>query len=278
MQARLAKVPLLVVLIGATGLLMLVPSLKAVADQQAHVARGFFYSALMFILLAMFLALALGARKDVRRGGNQGLFSLLATLYLVLPAVMAVPLAETLAQLRFVDAWFEMISSFTTTGGTVIDLPRRVPEAVHLWRGMAGWLGGLFILSAATALLAPLGLGGLELIRRDLGAIPRSGLGMAGPGVRLQAHAAVVLPAYAGLTLALWVVLTLAGVPGFEALMQAMATLSTSGILPRETLGGIGLIAEIAIFVCLIIALSRRFLPGHGGLSLIHISEPTRPY
>ncbi len=77
----------------------------------------------------------------------------------------------------------------------------------------------------------------------------------------------MVLPAFAGLTLALWMVLTLLGVPGFEALMQAMATLSTSGILPRETLGGVGLGAEIAIFAFLCVALSRRFLPGHGARS-----------
>lgn len=265
MFRRLATVPPLVALIGAAGLLMLVPAAKAALDNNAAIGRVFLYWAILLLLLAGFVAIALAGRP--RRATLSGPFPLLATIYVVLPAVMAMPLADALPQMRFVDAWFEMISCFTTTGATLIDLPRRVPEAVHLWRGMAGWLGALFILSAATALLAPLRLGGFEMIRRTTAVSARGGKASAGPGLRLRAHAIVLLPAFAGLTLALWMVLTLLGVPGFDALMQAMATLSTSGILPRETLGGVGLGAEIAIFAFLCVALSRRFLPGHGARS-----------
>lgn len=263
MQARLASVPLLVVMIAATGFLMFVPAVKAFIDDQHAVSRAFLYSGIVTLLLASFLSIAMAGAQ--RRGRTDGLFPLLTAIYLLVPAVMSIPVAESLPQLRFVDAWFEMISSFTTTGATLIDLPRRVPAAVHLWRGMAGWFGGLFILSAAMALLAPLRLGGYELIRRNPGALPDASLASSAPGARLMAHAAVILPAYSGLTVVLWLVLTVFGVPAFDALMQSMATLATSGILPRESLGGIGLKAEIAIFAFLILALSRRFLPGHGG-------------
>lgn len=262
MRARLASVPMLVVLIAGTGLLMQVPAFKALVDREHQIARAFFYSGLICLVLSVFFALALSASQ--RRSRSGGLFPLLTTIYLLVPAVMAVPLAEALPQMRFVDAWFEMISGFTTTGASLIDLPRRVPQAVHLWRGLSGWLGGLFILSAATALLAPIGLGGYELIHRSPGAQTRAGMAGATAGRRLMAHAQVVLPAYAGLTLGLWFLLTLFGVPGFDALMQAMATLSTSGILARETLGNTGLLPEMALFAFMVVALSRRFLPGHG--------------
>ena len=272
MRARLATVPLLVVLIGATGLLMLVPALKAYVDVQLHVARAFLYSAVICLLLAVFLSIAMVGQTRFSRSG--GLFPLLTLIYLVIPAVMALPLAESLPQMRFVDAWFEMISSYTTTGASLIDLPRRAPPAVHLWRGMAGWLGGLFILSAATALLAPLQLGGFELLRRDHGSAASAGLATSAPGARLQAHAAIILPAYFGMTLALWALLIMAGVPGFDALMQAMATLSTSGILPREFLGGVGLGAEVLLFGFMAVSLSRRFLPGRGGRPRPLLQDP----
>ncbi|MCW1933210.1 TrkH family potassium uptake protein [Pararhodobacter zhoushanensis] len=262
MPERLTRVPPLVALIAIAGALMMVPAGKAVVDGNASLARIFFYWGLLCLLLAGFVAIAM-AGQTRRSSVPGGPFPLLAAIYILLPAVMALPLADALPQLRYVDAWFEMISSFTTTGASMLDLPRRVPNAVHLWRGMAGWLGGLFILSAATALLAPLRLGGYEMIRRNPMTIPRSGAA-AGSGMRLRAHTMILLPAFAGLTLALWMLLTMMGVPGFDALMQAMATLSTSGVLPRETLGNIGLGAEVAIFAFLCLALSRRFLPGHG--------------
>ncbi|MCC5971528.1 MAG: TrkH family potassium uptake protein [Pararhodobacter sp.] len=262
MLARLAQVPVLVVLIGVTGLAMLVPSLHAFVLREAPVGRAFLYSALICILLAAFLAIA--TSRPVRRNPIRGLFALLAAIYLVLPALMAMPLVEVL-EMRFFDAWFEMIASFTTTGATLIDAPRRVPDAVHLWRAMAGWSGGLFVLVSATALLAPLGLGGFELIRPQ----PVSGLIQSDPGhsygQRLKAHGLVILPWYVGLTAALWLVQVVLGVPGPSALIVAMSTLSTSGILPRETLGGIGFWAEAALFVFLILALSRAFLPNPAG-------------
>ncbi|PVH28748.1 potassium transporter TrkG [Pararhodobacter oceanensis] len=272
MQPRLPRVPLLVVLIGATGALMLVPSIKAFLDQQAYVGRVFLYSASLCMLLAAFLGIALNGQT--RLGRSSGLFPLLTLIYLVIPAAMALPLAEALPQLRFVDAWFEMISSFTTTGASLIELPRRIPPALHLWRGMAGWLGGLFILAAATALLAPLQLGGFELIRREHGTAESAGWASAAPGGRLRAHAATIFPVYFGLTVALWVLLTFTGVPGFDALMQAMAVLSTSGILPRESLGGVGLAAEFLLFAFMVIALSRRFLPGRGGRPRPVLQDP----
>ncbi|GAB4268287.1 MAG: potassium transporter TrkG [Pararhodobacter sp.] len=262
MRRWLASAPLLVVLIGATGMLMLVPAIRAFIDHEPAVGRAFVYSAVICLVFTGLFALAHG--NTPRRHRVDRLFPILAAIYLLIPAVMAVPVAEAMPQMRFVDAWFEMISSFTTTGASVIDLPRRVASAIHLWRGMAGWLGGLFVIAAATALLAPLRLGGYELIRRTPGSVTRAGLGEASAGKRLYAHALIVLPAYAALTLALWVILIACGVPSFDALMQAMAVLSTSGIVARESLGGVGLWAEMAIFAFLLIALSRRFLPGHG--------------
>ncbi|WP_370205066.1 potassium transporter TrkG [Pararhodobacter marinus] len=260
MNARLSRVPPLVALIALAGALMLVPAAVAALDGNAALARTFFYWGLLSLLVASFVAIAMAGQS--RRGVPTGPFPLLATIYLALPAVMALPMADSLPNMRYLDAWFEMISAFTTTGASLIELPRRVPQAIHVWRGLAGWLGGAFILAAATALLAPLRLGGYEMIRRKTTALRNAGVG-AGHGMRLRVHAAVVLPAYAGLTLALWLILSIVGVPGFDALMQAMATLSTSGVLPRETLGNVGLAGEIAIFGFLCIALSRRFLPGY---------------
>lgn len=264
MRLAIARLPPLVALIGVVALLMLVPAAKAALDGQAQVGRAFLHWALLMGLLASLVAIALGGRRA--RGVQAGPFALLGLIYVLLPAVMALPLAEVNAKLRYFDAWFEMVSAFTTTGGSLIDLPRRAPEAVHLWRGMAGWMGGLCILAVASALLAPIRLGGFELLER-----PTSRVAGFGPGaeVRLWRHMLTLLPVYGGLTALLWAILVIQGVPGFDAVMLSMATMSTSGVLPRESLGAVGLPAEIAIFVFLTLALSRRMLTPRGVLQAL---------
>lgn len=259
----LRHVPLLVLMVVFCGLAMSVPAVHGFVTGQAQIGRSFLYAGLFFSVIGLLLAIATARRS--RRQAASGLFPMLAGIYLVVPLVMAVPLAEALPGLRFADAWFEMVSSFTTTGASVIDTPRRVPETIHLWRAIAGWLGGLFILVSATAFLAPIGLGGFELMRppseHPMMSDREGTLARQSAVPRFLAHLRLVLPLYGGLTALLWLLLTIGGMAGFPALITSMAVLSTSGILPRETLGAVGPGAEMAIFVFLMISLSRSFMP-----------------
>jgi trk system potassium uptake protein len=158
-----------------------------------------------------------------------------------------------------------MVACFTTTGATLIDAPGMIPKPVHLWRGLVAWFGGLFILVAAMALLAPLGLGGFEVIR-EKAQVPLMRAD-AGDDVadRLRQQLGLVLPPYLGATAVVWMLLSSLGVPGFDALMQAMAALSTSGVLAQAGLGPIGLGAEIVLFLAFLPALSLRLRPGPRG-------------
>ena len=263
MLARLLRTPVPVVLLGAAGLAMLLPSGHAFVERQAFIGRAFLYSGVVVLLLALLLALALIGGHG-RRQVN-ALLPLFAATYLLLPLAMALPLVEAVPGLRFRDAWFEMVACFTTTGATLLETPHLIPPSVHLWRGLVAWFGGLFILVAAMALLAPLGLGGFEVIR-EKAQVP---LMRADAGddvaVRLRQQLDLVLPPYLAATAVVWAALSALGVPGFDALMQAMAALSTSGVLAQAGLGSIGLGAEVVLFIALLPALSLRLRPGPRG-------------
>ncbi|WP_225026114.1 potassium transporter TrkG [Xinfangfangia pollutisoli] len=261
---RLSEYPLLVVLLGTLGLAAWLPAAHAVILGHYHVAQAFFYSGLVLGVLAVMLALA--TRQMRARIGVQGQLAALAGAYLLLPLAMALPLDLALPDTSFSNAWFEMLSCFTTTGASVYE-PGRLPPSVHLWRAMSGWFGGFFILLAASAVLAPLNLGGAEVLS---GRAPgRSGQGvmqiarLADPALRLSRHTATILPVYAGLTLALWIGLLIAGEDGLLALVHAMGTLSTSGITAGVGLSvtGSGLPGEILMFCFLIFAITRRAMP-----------------
>ncbi|MFV2072653.1 MAG: TrkH family potassium uptake protein, partial [Thermoanaerobaculales bacterium] len=129
-----------------------------------------------------------------------------------------------------VDAIFESVSGFTTTGSTVIQDTRVIPEALLLWRAMTQWLGGMGIILFTIAILPLLGIGGMQLFKAE---VPGPVADKVQP--RLAATARTLWLVYVGLTAAEWVALRLAGVGGYEALCHAFTTLATGGFSTRNT-------------------------------------------
>lgn len=259
---RLKELPLIVVLMALAGAAMLLPAAHAEMLRDYRISRAFLYAALMVWVLAAMLGIVLAGRR-ARPLQARGQILAVAAPYLLLPPLLALPLLPGEGGgLPFRDAWFEMLSAFTTTGATLYG-PPDLPPSVHFWRALVGWLGGYYILVVALAVLAPLNLGGMEVAS---GRTPgRSAAGaaqiteVAGMQQRLARFAAGIFPIYGGMTLLLWVLLLLAGERNLVALCHAMSTLSTSGISPVAGLGGgsSGLAGEVLIFLFLLLALSR---------------------
>ncbi|CAM3879134.1 TrkH family potassium uptake protein [Paracoccus yeei] len=278
----LLRLPLLVILAGFAALAMLVPGLYAHALEQHGIGADFLGCAGLFLILAGIVALATADRPDQSRPRSV-LLTMLGAMT-VLPAMMAVPFVLSLPDTGFFNAWWEMISCLTTTGASLY-AAELLPAPLHLWRALVGWLGGLFILVAAVALLAPLRVGGFEIMslpygrREHFQRLPRSAdmspvvTHLSAPAFQTELIDPVsravrsfwqVFPIYAGLTLAMWVLLLMLGESGLVALTRAMGTLSTSGISPvgGPAVQSSGIAGEAVIFLFLIPALSRRFWPG----------------
>lgn len=261
MFVRLLNFPLILILTGIAGLMMFLPAIDGFMRGNMTVARVFFNSAVLGLALTLGIGLAMSG--SVRRGQTdmQNLFSLLLA-YLLLPVYLAVPLSEAVHNTSYLDVWFEMVSSFTTTGATLYDAPGRIGETLHLWRALVGWGGGLLLWISASAVLAPLNLGGFEVTARaepGQDDVLEGRFARANPARRLARTTAVLAPVYIGLTGALWIILMLGGDRAFVALIHAMSTLATSGISPVGGVqnGASGFAGEFAIFLFLFFALSR---------------------
>lgn len=264
MIARLALLPLIVVLLGMTAMLMWLPAAHAAVIRDHVTARAFFYSGLGLMLLTVMLAMA--TLTYVPRNAARSHLATLVGAYLLLPVAMALPMVQAVPDTSGLNAWFEMLSSFTTTGATGYEASRLAPS-VHLWRATVGWFGGFFILLAAYAVLAPLNLGGAEVIS---GRVPGRGATgavqitrIAEPVERYTRYALTLFPVYCALTAILWLGLFIAGEESLLALIHAMGTLSTSGISSGEGLKSstTGFFGEALIFLFLIFALTRRAFP-----------------
>ena len=252
---------------------MLFPAAMAFLTEDFATGRRFFYASLMTMIAATLIGIATQGSRVVATERRQ-LVTLVAS-YLVLPVVLAIPMEQAVSATRFINVYLDMVSALTTTGAVVFE-PGRLPDAVHLWRGTVGWLGGLLIWVSAMAVLAPLSLGGYEVTseaRVEEGRIQTSltQTGASGAADRLRKERRA---ADAGLRRSDGCACLRVADGGRDgrlvAVIHAMSTMATSGITPVDGLigrpaGGGGGEAMILISSsssrCRGAPFSRRFVP-----------------
>lgn len=258
---RFRHTPLFLVLAGLMALSMYVPALHGLANERFLEARSFFYSGTLGLFAVTLLIITMSGRPRRMRGGLTDLAALFA-VFTILPLFLALPFYEGVRTTSFLNAYFEMVSSLTTTGATLFEAGR-LSDTMHLWRAQVGWIGGLLMWIAAAAILAPLNLGGFEVTASaepGRGDTPLEHFDYTEANRRLQRSARQLTPIYLALTGVLWFCLVIAGERPLVAVTHAMSTLATSGISPLE--GGVasgqaGLPGELLIFLFLFFALSR---------------------
>ncbi len=256
---HLSQYPLfaLIMMIGA--LAMLVPSLHAAKLGELVVMRTFFYFALLVLVLAVILGLAM-MNRDSRITARANLVTVLL-VYLVMPVFLSMPLISLVPSLGPVQGYFEMLSALTTTGASVLPQGADIAEPLHIWRGLVAWLGGLFILIIAMAIMEPMNLGGFEIRSLVSGAGAGSRQKTSGDSAeRLLKHIWTIGPVYGIATLVLMVLLMIAGDRAYVAAVHAMSIMSTSGISP---IGGLenassGRFGELLMLFFLLFAISHR--------------------
>ena len=263
---RVVNLSFVTIVMGLGALAMFVPVLHALALRDWMTARSFFYSGALFLVLTVLIAIA-SYNTPTRNLARNHLVAMLAVLS-ALPLMLAVPFYEAVRNTTFLNAYFEMVSSLTTTGATLFPDPGRLAPSVHLWRAIVGWLGGYFTWLTAIAILAPMSLGGFEVtspasVGRGARQRERT-VHRTDPRERLLRFNGQLLPVYAGLTGLLWLLLILAGDTPFVAACHAMAVLSTSGVSPVGGLGAApsGLLGELMVFFFLFFAISRQTFGG----------------
>lgn len=257
---RVWRLPLSLLMWGVFSASMFVPAAYAVVRNNHPASQSFFYSGLLGLICVILIGLALGDRTP--RYGTLGQLLSLLFAFAILPVFLAVPLHDALQTTSFLNAYFDMVSAITTTGADLFADPGRLAPPLHLWRAQVGWMGGMLMWIAASAILAPLSLGGFEVTTRGEPGRAASGPSMiarADPRKRLIRITAMLAPVYVGLTLTLWVLLLMSGEQSLTALCHAMSVMATSGISP---VGGIegstsGIAGEALLFLFMFFALSR---------------------
>ena len=187
MTGRSRRPPLLAVdVLGALNIVgMLVAYLSVSTLVPAAFAIGYGepfwpFLAAGAIVGAIGLAVARATRGDRRLGVREG-FLVVALTWLAAAALGALPyiLAGDPQLGRPLDAYFEGMSGFSTTGGSIAGKSRTLPHSIAIWRQLTQWVGGIGIIVLALAVLPRLRVGGRQLLEHE----------MPGPEIEIAEHA-----------------------------------------------------------------------------------------
>jgi len=150
-----------------------------------------------------------------------------------------------------VDAIFESISGFTTTGATVFADLDKVSSASLLWRSLTHWLGGMGIIVLFVAVFPQLGVGARHLLSSE---VPGPITERLRP--RMKQTAIRLWWIYAGLTTSMFALLWLAGMTPFDAINHAFATLATGGFSTQNASVGAYDSSQIDIIITIFMLLA----------------------
>ena len=186
---------------------------------------GFLYT--MGIILALAGILYLICRKADRLFGARDGLVCVGLGWIVLSLLGCLPFVFSREIPRYIDALFEIVSGFTTTGASVVADIESMSKGLVYWRSFSHWLGGMGVLVFLLA-VAPAGNGEkgftMHLMRAES---PGPDVGKLVP--KMRQTATILYLIYIGLTLVNVVFLLCGGMNLFESLCTAFGTAGTGG-------------------------------------------------
>ena len=149
--------------------------------------------------------------------------------YFLMPIVLSIPLYLSIYNLTFINAYFETISGFTSTGFTIFENIKHIDQGLVLWRSSIQWIGGLYFLYSIIFLI--------DIYDESLKKSLTNFISFNTSEILKQSIKILLL--YSGLTIFIFIVLNIFGIRTFNSLNLAMTIISSGGFLPVNNLSSI---------------------------------------
>ncbi len=147
-----------------------------------------------------------------------------ATSWIVLSLFGAIPFVLTGEIPNYINALFETISGFTTTGASILHDVEALSHCSLLWRSFTHWIGGMGVLVFLLAIIPMSGGGSINLMRAES---PGPSVGKLAP--KMKTTAGILYTIYISMTLLEFAILAFARMPIFDAVCTAFGTAGTGG-------------------------------------------------
>ncbi len=151
-------------------------------------------------------------------------FAIVAIAWMMMSAVGALPFVFSGEIPSYVDAFFETVSGFTTTGATILTNIEALSYGMLFWRSFTHWIGGMGVLVLVTAVVPNIADRSINILKAE----------MTGPTVgklvpRARDTAKILYYIYIGLTVIQMILLRAGGMPVFDSVVHSFATAGTGG-------------------------------------------------
>lgn len=155
----------------------------------------------------------------------------------------------------FIDAFFETVSGFTTTGASILKEIETLPMGILFWRSFSNWIGGMGVLVLALAVMPSVKASSFHIMKAE----------SPGPDIeklvpKLGQTAKILYMIYFSMTVVLVVLLILAGMPLFDSLCHAFGTAGTGGFsIKNISIGSYGNVGAEVIITVFMFAFGTNF-------------------
>jgi trk system potassium uptake protein TrkH len=205
---------------------------------------GFFIGAVLSFITGM----ALDRRFAKEELTLSSAMVIAALSFIVVSVIGAIPY---MFHMNPLDSWFEAVSGFTTTGLTVVQ-PESLPASLLFWRALTQWIGGVGIIIIFLVLVGSPGMSSYYLYKAEGGA------GMIEAGVRGTVRRLMLI--YLTYTVIGISLFSLAGMPFFESVLNAITGIATGGFTTRNaSIGAFGNPAIEAVAILLMVLGATSF-------------------
>ncbi|MCS7097969.1 MAG: TrkH family potassium uptake protein [Candidatus Methanomethyliaceae archaeon] len=200
------------------GIVMLIPILFSLIYEEYYNLIFFIIPAIIFITIGLYLSNKYPLSETI---STKSAIIIASSGWLLVSAIGAIPYLSI--GMGPLDAFFESISGFTTTGMTLINSMEEVPKSIIFWRSLTQWVGGIGIVFLFTIFLRG-GIGTWRLYTIE-------GKEKFTPSIKESIREIMII--YLILTSICAIILFFCGLSPFESINHAMTTLATGGFSTR---------------------------------------------
>ena len=188
-----------------------------------HESQAIFYLIVAIIAFVIALLLSINKEKSSIYYAREGFVSV-GLAWIIMGLIGCLPFIMSKEIPNFVDALFETISGFTTTGASIVTAPEELSHAANLWRCLTHWIGGMGVIVFMLAIFPTIGNNNMHLMRAES---PGPQVGKLVPKIKESAKMLYII--YISITVAEIIALCIAGMPLFDAICAGFGSAGTGG-------------------------------------------------